>query len=1807
MQKHVILSNFVTRSQTRRRWAGFLPLPLAAGGFLLLLLAISPPQTLADDPIFATHHPFGTGSDSTWSVAVGDMDGDGDLDVVVGNNSVITHGGVVYLNDGGIQGGTPSHFSIGHDFVLPGSWVEDMAVGDMDGDGDLDIVTSYADRGKIYLNDGGDQGGTPGHFSTERSFAAPPDRWARSVAVGDMDGDGDFDIVAGNYERQGLVFLNSVTATFPLTSSFGTGAERTYSVAVGDVDGDGDLDIVTGNYGQTNVVYLNDGGIQGGTPGHFSATVSFGTGADETYSVAVGDVDSDGNLDIVTGNYSQTNVVYLNDGLQPPSFSVGHSLGTEVDPTQSVAMGDVDGDGCLDVVVGNGKTGGWWYVEQQNLVYLNDGAGQFSSGLGFGTETDRTYAVAMGDLDGDGHLDVVAGNLGQQNMVYLNDGAGHLPPGYDLGTDAEATLSIAVGDVDSDGDLDVVGGLFEMQNVIRLNNGDLNGDGVWDGTFARRDFGDDWGDTTYSVAVGDLDGDGHLDIVVGNGDWPSGEQNTIYLNDGTGDFYAGPVSCATPPTRTLCFGTGMDATSSVAVGDMDGDGDLDVVAGNQGQQNTVYLNDGLDPPSFSEGRNFGTGTDWPSSIALGDMDGDSDLDIVTANSDQSVVYLNDGAGNFPIGQSFDAGQYVAVGDVDGDSDLDVVVGNSSRQNVIHLNDGQNPPSFSLTRSFGSGTDGTSSIAMGDMDGDGDLDIITGNGDWGYSEQNVIYLNDGMGHFSIGWDFGTGQDQTSSVAVGDVDSDGDLDALAGNIDQRDTVCLNQSAMAAWPTNRSPAVAIARPDHTHDAAFFSTPAILGSQAIPITYTLIDPENGPVRFVRAFYSPDGGGRWLPAVATSSTITISLGTSPWPTGTAHLYVWDTFASGFYGRSDDVVFRIEAYSDLHPRVNSASGLYLRPFASATTFPFRVRGTQVRVYSGIVAPGNEAAGAIVYRLPGSQSRGAEPLGGAENPFRTDVHGYLQGHGRLDVDDQLVALLPITATDSYTLYYTSATPTPNGLNAYTVGAFGVQTLTVSSADPLILFNLDVSLEWDARADEAFVSQLEFDLLRASEILYDWTNGRAALGQVRIYHDRERWLDAHVRVYSSNRLRPSAAQGGIASAVITDQANSDIVYGPGQVYMGATWNRYGDAGSSLGEDWPRTLAHELGHYAFFLDDNYLGLDEGGLLIPVEGCPGAMSDPYREDYPYDEFHSQDGWLPACEWTLSHQNTGRSDWETIATFYHWLSGTAAITNTGPSMLPLAVTRIQAVEPITPSLALESPAFYLSQDGSRIQPGRSARVFLFQDDAGSGSRWLTDLGRPRLDQVLARGAQPGDRVCVYETAAARLGCETIAAGDDQLALESVMDWQPEVIVSPVTSRTIGITVTNVSAGLSLGAQLFPVSDPATDPISLTETAGGYMGVFHTVEPALEGYVHAWVYEAAPRREIVTDYALGGNPGHMLGGYGGIRGRPGHMLGGYAPAISTDGQVILFGNMDFDPGEFVALQAATVIPSPLPWATVVGQAYRLSTSAGAPDLSGASISFGYIGSEVPPGEETWLRVYFWDGLSWEQLPTHLDTYRNITSAVVQGEGVYALMSSVEIPLYGPGWNMFAYPVQATRPVTEALVSLSGVYTTVYGYEATDIADPWKIYDVTVPDWVNDLEALEFGRGYWIQVSETITLMLKGDSTSAAAVLSSLQAPPATYYGHVAAGSGFAPAAGMEVTAWVDGHLCGQGETLEEDGQVVYSVNVLADGPGGSAGCGVLGREVAFRVGSQDMIPTAVWDNNRVWELELRPIGRIYLPLVLKGP
>ncbi len=313
--------------------------------------------------------------------------------------------------------------------------------------------------------------------------------------------------------------------------------------------------------------------------------------------------------------------------------------------TTSLAWGDCDNDGDLDLAVGNA-------LYEQNYLYINNGDGTFTQSAQFGT--GKTYSVAWGDCDNDGDLDLAVGNYAQQNYLYVNNGDGTFTSQAQFGMGY--TRSVAWGDYDNDGDLDLAVGNVG-QSYLYVNNGD--------GTFTEStQFGTGG---TFSVAWGDYDNDGDLDLAVGNYD---NQENYLYVNNGDGTF-----------TESKQFGTGK--TRSVAWGDYDNDGDIDIVVGNVGQR-YLYINNG--DGTFTEQAQFGTGN--TQSIAWGDYDNDGDIDlaVATASYQQNYLYINLGDAGFASQPQFGTGYSISIawGDYDNDGDLDLAVGNNG-QSYLYIN------------------------------------------------------------------------------------------------------------------------------------------------------------------------------------------------------------------------------------------------------------------------------------------------------------------------------------------------------------------------------------------------------------------------------------------------------------------------------------------------------------------------------------------------------------------------------------------------------------------------------------------------------------------------------------------------------------------------------------------------------------------------------------------------------------------------------------------------------------------------------------------------------------------------------------------------------------------------------------------------------------------------------------------------------------------------------------------------------------------------------------------------------------------
>ena len=617
--------------------------------------------------------------------------------------------------------------------------------------------------------------------------------------------------------------------------------------------------------------------------------------------------------------------------------------------------------------------------------------------------------------------------------------------------------------------------------------------------------------------------------------------------------------------------------------------------------------------------------------------------------------------------------------------------------------------------------------------------------------------------------------------------------------------------------------------------------------------------------------------------------------------------------------------------------------------------------------------------------------------------------------------------------------------------------------------------------------------------------------------------------------------------------------------------------------------------------------------------MGDLYTSVWQYQ---TRAGWSPGCTATFSNQTTGRADWETITTFYPALHAPSLPLSTlpsGPIRLPLALTELSEVIPLTPTDRLAVPIFYtVDEAGGRVIPALTARAYLFQHSHGAPSNDYTQLmplGRTNNDQVLARGARAGDKLCLFEPVAARFGCEVIQAGREQLTLHTRSAWQPDIQVTPITSRTLDVTLTGLPAGTqALTATLYPLDDdqqPASTSIS--DAGGGvYRGTFTLNYPLPGAYIHLETTDRAPDGtplwETVTSFALDGNPGayNRVGGgaYNRVGGGAYNRVGGGAfirtggaPVSSAEGDVQLTGaNLSFALGQFLLLQTTSSLPPPPVWATLIGQGYRFTTSPSTPDLTGTALSFSYLDSEVPTGEENGLQVYYRSATAtaWTPITTTLDTYANLASIPNQGPGRYALMSSVHVALPAAGWNLFSYPVANSREVGLALGSISRQY----GIVPTDTLDPWKVYaPAPAPSWVSDLTELHFGQGYWIYATQASDLLLRGSTalTQTVGAVSTHGLPPATVYGVLNPANGVAPTVGAAVEARIGTTVCGRGVTRQVGDQVNFVVKVAAAEPVDFA-CGAPGREVMVMVNG-NRVGRAWWDNTRAVNLADTALAR----------
>ncbi len=378
-----------------------------------------------------------------------------------------------------------------------------------------------------------------------------------AVAIADLNGDGKPDLVVANYASNSIsVFQNtsiigSITpSSFAAKVDFNT-ALNPSAIAIADIDGDGKPDLVVTNYNSNTVSVFrnlsNSGNINSSS---FDIKVDFTTGTNPS-SIAITDLNGDGKPDLVVANYNDNTISVLQNTSSIGSIDNGSFAG-KIDLNSgllpySVAIADIDGDGKPDLIVANGRS-------NTIAVFRNAGisgsitSSSFNAKVDFAT-SQLPYSVAIGDVDGDGKLDLAVANESNNTVsVFRNTSSiGNISSNsfaakVDLMSDY-LPFSVAIADIDGDGKPDIVVANEDSANVTVFRNQSISGD-ITPTSFAKK-VAFKSGNGPYSVAIADIDGDGKPDLVVVNY-----SSNTVSVLHNRPTFPPANFSYSTPDIYT---------------------------------------------------------------------------------------------------------------------------------------------------------------------------------------------------------------------------------------------------------------------------------------------------------------------------------------------------------------------------------------------------------------------------------------------------------------------------------------------------------------------------------------------------------------------------------------------------------------------------------------------------------------------------------------------------------------------------------------------------------------------------------------------------------------------------------------------------------------------------------------------------------------------------------------------------------------------------------------------------------------------------------------------------------------------------------------------------------------------------------------------------------------------------------------------------------------------------------------------------------------------------------------------------------
>ncbi len=665
---------------------------------------------------------LGSSSGSNFPVA-GDLDGDGDPDLVVSPGYGIT----LIQNDAGTLSVAGS--------VALGEGIPLLA--DLDQDGDLDIAQpSQSTSGQQSVAIAWNQGAFV--FSGTVVLPTGVGGYAPLVTTGDFNGDGLLDLAAIDYTQKSLSVITSMGGgAFAPYSGFRQGVAGVPTT--GDFDGDGDIDILAGvtiienvNSGQdfrirarfpgppaliTHAIDVdgdNDFDVVGMYGGYLHLWVNHGPSGFQLVDdkrrvgpdgfIEVADIDGDGSLDVIAAEKLDDSVVVFRN-ITPLGLGLEEHLPVGNLP-QFVAAADFDGDGLGDIVV--------LPYDPRGELLLSRGKPlrRTTTDIPIGGPGSYVGFMVAADINRDGRADIISADawFGSGVSVALARASGEFAPAQEFTCASGPVGSIAAGDLDNDGWCDVVAtsgrGVFVFRNQAGVLGPAVQYPTTGLGVSMLVGLGG-------AVSLGDFDGDGDLDIVVGTS---LNSVMALLTNAGGGSY--------TPPVYVVVGGT----PAAFATGDFDGNGVDDIISVNPNTNSvSIFLSQmpGMQRTDVQVGS-------VPLAIAASDVDADGDLDIAVVNRNSSTVsvLLNNGSGVFAVSHTYPTyflPQAVAFGDVDGDGVVDLVTASPAYSGFVSLLRGAGQGLFRDRTQYVIGRGIASGLASVDFDGNGVSDLAVAAG------------------------------------------------------------------------------------------------------------------------------------------------------------------------------------------------------------------------------------------------------------------------------------------------------------------------------------------------------------------------------------------------------------------------------------------------------------------------------------------------------------------------------------------------------------------------------------------------------------------------------------------------------------------------------------------------------------------------------------------------------------------------------------------------------------------------------------------------------------------------------------------------------------------------------------------------------------------------------------------------------------------------------------------------------------------------------------------------------------------------